>query len=64
VCNIWSATIAEAVAKAVLVPPDPGRERRLREQRVTSEQSLQEAEPCIGACQQLRTLGFTESRSM
>lgn len=63
VAKIWSASIAEAVAKAVLSHQTLDRERKLREQRVTSEQSLQEAEALHrAACQQLRTLGFTEEQ--
>lgn len=63
VAKIWSASIAEAVAKAVLSHQTLDRERKLREQRVTSEQALQEAEAGHrGACQQLRTLGFTEEQ--
>lgn len=63
VARIWSASIAEAVAKAVLSHQTLERERTLREQRVTSEQALQEAEAAHrAACQQLRTLGFTEEQ--
>jgi cobalt-zinc-cadmium efflux system membrane fusion protein len=63
VAKIWSAAIAEAVAKAVLSHQTLDRERKLREQRVTSEQALQEAEAAHRvACQQLRTLGFTEQQ--
>jgi len=63
VAKIWSASIAEAVAKAVLSHQTLDRERKLREQRVTSEQALQEAEASHrAACQQLRTLGFTEEQ--
>lgn len=63
VARIWSASIAEAVAKAVLSHQTLDRERKLREQRVTSEQALQEAEASHrAACQQLRTLGFTEEQ--
>jgi cobalt-zinc-cadmium efflux system membrane fusion protein len=63
VARIWSASIAEAVAKAVLSHQTLDRERKLREQRVTSEQALQEAEAGHrAACQQLRTLGFTEQQ--
>lgn len=63
VAKIWSASIAEAVAKAVLSHQTLDRERKLREQRVTSEQALQEAEALHrAACQQLRTLGFTEEQ--
>lgn len=63
VARLWSATIAEAVAKAVLSHQTLDRERRLREQRVTPEQTLQEAEATHrAACQQLRTLGFSEEQ--
>ncbi|HRZ99977.1 MAG TPA: efflux RND transporter periplasmic adaptor subunit [Candidatus Paceibacterota bacterium] len=63
VAKIWSASIAEAVARAVLSHQTLDRERKLREQRVTSEQALQEAEAGHrAACQQLRTLGFTEEQ--
>lgn len=63
VAKIWSATIAEAVAKAVLSHQTLDRERKLRADRVTSERDLQLAEAeHRGACQQLRTLGFTEEQ--
>jgi cobalt-zinc-cadmium efflux system membrane fusion protein len=63
VARLWSASIAEAVAKAVLSHQTLDRERRLREQRVTPEQTLQEAEATHrAACQQLRTLGFSEEQ--
>jgi cobalt-zinc-cadmium efflux system membrane fusion protein len=63
VARLWSASIAEAVAKAVLSHQTLDRERRLREQRVTPEQALQEAEATHrAACQQLRTLGFSEEQ--
>jgi len=63
VAKIWSAGIAEAVAKAVLSHQTLEREQKLREQRVTSEQSLQEAEAAHrSAWHQLRTLGFTEEQ--
>jgi membrane fusion protein, heavy metal efflux system len=63
VAKIWSASIAEALAKAVLSHQTLDRERKLRADRVTSEASLQEAEATHrGACQQLRTLGFTEEQ--
>ncbi len=63
VAKIWSASIAEAVAKAVLSHQTLDRERKLRADRVTSEKDLQEAEAAHrGACQQLRTLGFTEEQ--
>lgn len=63
VAKIWSAAVAEAVAKAVLTHQTLDRERRLRSQRVTSERDLQEAEATHrAACQQLRTLGFNEEQ--
>jgi membrane fusion protein, heavy metal efflux system len=63
VARIWSAAIAEAVAKAVLSHQTLDRERKLRADRVTSEKDLQQAEAEHRAsCQQLRTLGFTEEQ--
>ena len=63
VAKIWSASIAETVAKAVLSHQTLDRERKLRTERVTSEKDLQEAEAAHrSACQQLRTLGFTEAQ--
>jgi len=63
VARLWSAEIAEAVAGAVLSHQTLDRERKLREQRVTSEQDLQEAQATHrAACQQLRTYGFTEEQ--
>ncbi|MBI2924259.1 MAG: efflux RND transporter periplasmic adaptor subunit, partial [Verrucomicrobia bacterium] len=63
VARIWSAAIAEAVAKAVLTHQTLERERKLRAQRVTSEKDLQQAEAeHRAACQQARTLGFTEEQ--
>ncbi len=63
VAKIWSASIAEAVAKAVLSHQSLDRERTLRADRVTSEKDLQQAEADHRAsCQQLRTLGFTEAQ--
>lgn len=59
--RIWSAAIAEAMAKAVLTHQTLEREGRLRADRVTSERDLQEAEAAHrAACQQARTLGFSE----
>ena len=61
VAKIWSAAIAEGVAKAVLTHQTLERERKLRADRVTSEKDLQQAEAeHRAACQQARTLGFTE----
>jgi cobalt-zinc-cadmium efflux system membrane fusion protein len=63
VARIWSASIAEAVAKAVLSHQTLDRERKLRADRVSSEKDLQQAEAeHRAACQQLRTLGFTEEQ--
>jgi cobalt-zinc-cadmium efflux system membrane fusion protein len=63
VARIWSASIAEAVARAVLSHQTLDRERRLRADRVTSQAALEEAEATHrAACQQLRTLGFTEEQ--
>ncbi len=63
VAKIWSAAIAESVAKAVLTHQTLDRERKLRADRVTSEKDLQQAEAeHRTACQQLRTLGFTEEQ--
>jgi cobalt-zinc-cadmium efflux system membrane fusion protein len=63
VAKIWSAAIAEAVAKAVLSHQTLEREQKLRADRVTSEKDLQQAEAeHRAACQQLRTLGFTEEQ--
>lgn len=63
VATIWSASIAEAVAKAVHSHQTLDRERKLFAERVTSEASLQEAEATHrAACQQLRTFGFTEAQ--
>ena len=61
VAKLWSAAIAEAMAKAVLTHQTLERERKLRADRVTSEKDLQQAEADHrAACQQARTLGFSE----
>lgn len=61
--KIWSASIVEAVAKAVLAHQNLDRERKLRKERVTSQAALDEVEATHrAACQQLRTLGFTEEQ--
>ncbi len=61
VAKIWSAAIAEAMARAVLTHQTLERERKLRTERVTSEKDLQEAEAAHRmACHQARTLGFSE----
>lgn len=62
VARIWSAAIAEAVARAVLTHQTLERERRLRAERVSAEQDLQRAEAeHRAACQHARTLGFSEA---
>jgi len=62
VAKLWSATIAEAMAKAVLTHQVLERERRLRAERVTPEKDLQEAEATHrAACQQARMYGFSEA---
>ncbi len=62
VAKLWSATIAEAMAKAVLTHQTLEREQKLRADRVTSEKDLQQAEAeHRAACQQARTLGFSEA---
>jgi len=61
VAKIWSAAIAEAVAKAVLTHQVLERERKLRGERITAQKELEEAEAAHRtACQQARTLGFSE----
>lgn len=61
VATLWSAAIAEAVARAVLTHQTLDRERKLRAERVTSEKDLQQAEAeHRAACQQARTLGLSE----
>lgn len=63
VARIWSAQIAESVAKAALSHQTLEREEKLRAQKVTSEKDLQEAQAAHRAvCQGLRTLGFTEEQ--
>jgi len=62
VAKIWSAAIAEMVAKSVLTHQTLERERKLRAERVTSEKDLQQAEAEHRvACQQVRTFGFSET---
>lgn len=62
VARIWSAEIADTVAKAVLTHQTVERQRRLRAGDVTSEQALHEAEAAHrSACQQARTFGFNEA---
>jgi len=62
VARIWSASIAETVAKAVLSHQTLERERKLREGGIAPVKDLQEAEAAHrAACQQARTLGFSEA---
>jgi len=62
VTRIWSATIAETVAKAVLTHQTLERERKLRADGIATAKDLQEAEAAHrAACQQARTLGFSEA---
>lgn len=61
VARIWSAQIAETMAKAVLTHQTLERERKLRAGGIASTKELQEAEAAHrAACQQARTLGFSE----
>lgn len=61
VARIWSASIAETVAKAVLTHQTLERERKLRADGIAPAKDLQEAEAAHrAACQQARTLGFSE----
>jgi cobalt-zinc-cadmium efflux system membrane fusion protein len=61
--KLWSASIADAVSKALLSHQTLDRERKLRAERVTPEKDLQEAEAAHrSACQQVRTLGFSEQQ--
>lgn len=61
--TLWSATLAEAVAKAVLTHQTLEREQKLSAQQLSTARDLQEAEAAHrAACQSLRTLGFTEAR--
>ncbi|MCG3147726.1 MAG: Multidrug resistance protein MdtA [Verrucomicrobiae bacterium] len=63
VARIWSSTIGEAVAKAVLTQQTVARERKLHAERISSEKDLQEAEAAYRAArQQLKTLGFDEKQ--
>lgn len=61
VARIWSASIAESVANAVLSHQTLERERRLHAEGIAAAKDLQEAEAAHrSACQQARTLGFSE----
>ena len=59
--KIWSATIAETVANAVLSHQRLERERKLRGDGIAPAKDVQEAEAAHrSACQQARALGFSE----
>ncbi len=59
--RVWSASLAEAVAKAVLTHQTLEREQRLHAERITPRAELEKAEAeHRAACQPLRTLGFSE----
>ncbi|MDW8343652.1 MAG: efflux RND transporter periplasmic adaptor subunit [Verrucomicrobiae bacterium] len=61
VAKIWSAQIAETVAKAVLSHQTLERERKLRAAGIAPAKDLEEAEAAHrAACQQARLLGFSE----
>jgi len=61
VARVWSATIADAVAQAVLSHQTLTRERQLRAEGITPAKDLEEAEAeHRTACQQARTLGFSD----
>jgi cobalt-zinc-cadmium efflux system membrane fusion protein len=62
VARIWSAAIAETVAKAVLTHQTLERERKLHAEGIAPAKDLQAAEAeHRAACQQARTLGFSEA---
>ncbi|MEI6084478.1 MAG: efflux RND transporter periplasmic adaptor subunit [Verrucomicrobiota bacterium] len=59
--RIWSAQIAEAVAKATLARQTVERERKLRADNISTAKELQEAEAAFQtASQQLKPFDFTE----
>jgi len=61
VARVWSAAIADAVARAVLSHQTLARELRLRAEGITPAKDLEEAEAAHrAACQQARTLGFSD----
>ena len=61
VARIWSAAIAETLAKTVLSHQTLERERKLRADGIAPAKDLQEAEAAHrAACQQARTLGYSE----
>lgn len=61
VAKLWSAQIAETVAKAVLSHQALERERKLRAAGISPARDLEEAEAAHrAACQQARLLGFSE----
>ncbi len=63
VARVWSATVAEAVSKAVLSHQWLDRERRLRAGQITAQKDLEQAEADHrAACEPLRLFGFTEAQ--
>jgi cobalt-zinc-cadmium efflux system membrane fusion protein len=61
VARIWSADIAGTVARAVLSHQTLERERKLHADGIAAAKDVQEAEAAHrSACQQARTLGFSE----
>ena len=59
--SIWSASVAEAVAKAVFSHQALERERTLHAQGIAPAKDVQEAEAAHRtACQQARTFGYSE----
>lgn len=59
VARLWSATLGEAAADAVLARQDLARQKQLYDERVSPERDLQQAEAAYyAAYQHLRTLGF------
>ena len=61
VARIWSAAIGETVARAVLAHQTLAREQKLRAEGIGPAKDLQEAEAAHrAACQQARSLGFSE----
>lgn len=61
--KVSSATISEAVTKAILAKQTLDRERKLRADRISSEKDLQESEAAYQAAyQHLKTLGFEDAQ--
>jgi cobalt-zinc-cadmium efflux system membrane fusion protein len=61
--RVWSASVAEAMARAVLAHQALERERKLHAGRITPRAELEKAEAeHRAACQPLRTFGFSEEQ--